>query len=312
MRVIGRNDPCPCGSGKKYKKCCLQRDEALAAQHRPVRQSVQEEDHFIAELLPEVDKAVDRLLLQVEQGRLENVETDLKRLLSKHPNYHMTNYAMGVYLAVALKDPQSAIPFFQKAVKTFPIMAEAHFNLGACYLKTVRIVEAVDSLQQAIRYASDDDIADKAREELRTLEDIVKTHGSQPTLGAYVEGQKLFDRAFECLQKQDYQEAVDLYQQVLAQIPDHVQSHGNLGLACAGLGKKALALEHLDKALALDPDYQPAIHNRRSIETMKEGQANRPMEIAETNYYRDSFEPDNSEPGASGGWWNKLKRVGAP
>ncbi|MBT8419408.1 MAG: SEC-C domain-containing protein, partial [Gammaproteobacteria bacterium] len=20
---IGRNEPCPCGSGKKYKKCCL-------------------------------------------------------------------------------------------------------------------------------------------------------------------------------------------------------------------------------------------------------------------------------------------------
>jgi hypothetical protein len=24
---IGRNDPCPCGSGKKYKKCCLAQDE---------------------------------------------------------------------------------------------------------------------------------------------------------------------------------------------------------------------------------------------------------------------------------------------
>lgn len=23
MRHVGRNDPCPCGSGKKYKKCCL-------------------------------------------------------------------------------------------------------------------------------------------------------------------------------------------------------------------------------------------------------------------------------------------------
>ncbi len=22
---VGRNDACPCGSGKKYKKCCLQR-----------------------------------------------------------------------------------------------------------------------------------------------------------------------------------------------------------------------------------------------------------------------------------------------
>ena len=25
---IGRNDPCPCGSGKKYKKCCMMRDQA--------------------------------------------------------------------------------------------------------------------------------------------------------------------------------------------------------------------------------------------------------------------------------------------
>jgi hypothetical protein len=23
MNKIGRNDPCPCGSGKKYKKCCF-------------------------------------------------------------------------------------------------------------------------------------------------------------------------------------------------------------------------------------------------------------------------------------------------
>lgn len=28
---VGRNDPCPCGSGKKYKKCCLAKEEA----HRP-------------------------------------------------------------------------------------------------------------------------------------------------------------------------------------------------------------------------------------------------------------------------------------
>jgi len=22
QHAVGRNDPCPCGSGKKYKKCC--------------------------------------------------------------------------------------------------------------------------------------------------------------------------------------------------------------------------------------------------------------------------------------------------
>jgi hypothetical protein len=28
MTKLGRNDPCHCGSGKKYKACCLDKDEA--------------------------------------------------------------------------------------------------------------------------------------------------------------------------------------------------------------------------------------------------------------------------------------------
>lgn len=27
MAGVGRNDPCPCGSGKKYKQCCLNADK---------------------------------------------------------------------------------------------------------------------------------------------------------------------------------------------------------------------------------------------------------------------------------------------
>ena len=29
-RKIGRNDPCPCGSGKKYKKCCGRKEAVVA------------------------------------------------------------------------------------------------------------------------------------------------------------------------------------------------------------------------------------------------------------------------------------------
>ncbi len=32
MTETGRNDPCPCGSGKKYKKCCLPKKEAAVVQ----------------------------------------------------------------------------------------------------------------------------------------------------------------------------------------------------------------------------------------------------------------------------------------
>jgi len=30
MATPGRNEPCSCGSGKKYKHCCLGKDEAAA------------------------------------------------------------------------------------------------------------------------------------------------------------------------------------------------------------------------------------------------------------------------------------------
>jgi hypothetical protein len=33
-RPPGRNEPCHCGSGRKYKQCCLPKDEAKAAKVR--------------------------------------------------------------------------------------------------------------------------------------------------------------------------------------------------------------------------------------------------------------------------------------
>ena len=37
MAKPGRNDPCPCGSGNKYKKCCLAKDEA--AEHEQLAEA---------------------------------------------------------------------------------------------------------------------------------------------------------------------------------------------------------------------------------------------------------------------------------
>ncbi|MDA8165832.1 MAG: SEC-C metal-binding domain-containing protein [Desulfobacteraceae bacterium] len=42
MAKIGRNDPCPCGSGKKFKKCCYgkQQESAVAAPQVSLRAEV--------------------------------------------------------------------------------------------------------------------------------------------------------------------------------------------------------------------------------------------------------------------------------
>lgn len=34
MRKIGRNELCPCGSGKKYKKCCLEKDMKITEKNK--------------------------------------------------------------------------------------------------------------------------------------------------------------------------------------------------------------------------------------------------------------------------------------
>ena len=36
LKKVGRNEPCPCGSGKKYKKCCLMKDEEARSRVSPV------------------------------------------------------------------------------------------------------------------------------------------------------------------------------------------------------------------------------------------------------------------------------------
>lgn len=35
MSKTGRNEPCPCGSGKKYKKCCLKNKKPSTVEHVP-------------------------------------------------------------------------------------------------------------------------------------------------------------------------------------------------------------------------------------------------------------------------------------
>ena len=42
MPTAGRNDPCPCGSGKRYKRCCLDKDQAAALAPLLARRAEQE------------------------------------------------------------------------------------------------------------------------------------------------------------------------------------------------------------------------------------------------------------------------------
>lgn len=48
---VGRNDPCPCGSGKKYKRCCLAKEEFKARPSLPTTMVTEEEDRLTKRLV---------------------------------------------------------------------------------------------------------------------------------------------------------------------------------------------------------------------------------------------------------------------
>ena len=61
MSKINRNDPCPCGSGKKYKKCCGAKTEV------PIQVNYEEARQFQNDLLDYTAQKYDREILAIAQ-----------------------------------------------------------------------------------------------------------------------------------------------------------------------------------------------------------------------------------------------------
>src|SRR5215813_11900546 len=200
-KKVCRNDPCPCGSGRKYKKCCLPSQEAA----RPRCLEDQTDKPFVAVLRPDVDEMANRLLQRLERGGDCQLEGDITELLKEYPHYHTTNYAMGVYLAVAKKDAPGAMRFFEKAVEILPPFPEAHFNLGNAARQACQIPKAVAAYRAAQRYSEEGDgIAELAHKELQWLETVLLKTTPFQTLDAYLANARTFDTAFELLKAGEF------------------------------------------------------------------------------------------------------------
>jgi len=111
MAKAGRNDPCPCGSGKKYKKCCQPKDEAAEHEELLKEQAKREErnaarrtelqrikEQAFAELLgnahdnaeedDELTKASNAAVDLVQAGKFEEAEAAARNLIAQYPEVH--------------------------------------------------------------------------------------------------------------------------------------------------------------------------------------------------------------------------------
>ena len=80
MSKIARNAPCPCGSGKKYKKCCLLGKDRTK-RYSPVRKKIR----FIP-VYTELDKLSNSVVDLIKENKLNEAEAVSHKLLAEYPD----------------------------------------------------------------------------------------------------------------------------------------------------------------------------------------------------------------------------------
>ena len=110
MAKPGRNDRCPCSSGKKYKACCLTKDEAAEHEQLAAAQSQRESresekrlslSEVRAEMLArlagdddalfdddELTDSSNAVLDLIRSGKLDEAEAAARALLAQYPEVH--------------------------------------------------------------------------------------------------------------------------------------------------------------------------------------------------------------------------------
>ncbi|MFQ5864988.1 MAG: tetratricopeptide repeat protein [bacterium] len=246
----------------------------------------QKSKKFIMAIDPEVNEKVDQALAMAEKGKKQSGEKILTELLNEHPHIDMVQYGMGV-ICLMQGYYDRALSYFDKAIEINPYFVEAWFNKGAAHQKRLELREIIKAYQKVVELGDpSEDFVGHAKSFVIDFEkQIRETCGL--SLDGYFEAMDIFNDAYAAMEKMEWRKAVAGFRKVLALDPQHTQSYGNLGICYAHLGCKQEALNALDKALELDPKYEPAIVNRKVITSLEEGEELSIEKFVSVDYYKD-------------------------
>ena len=139
-KTPGRNDPCPCGSGKKYKKCCMNKENSLPTQKN---QSVE---------VP-IQVLVNEAKQAFTNGRLEDVKQISEQIISRSPTNEDGNHLLGL-VEFHAGNLFSADSFLEKAVRRNPKDPYIYCNYAKLLIQMGRTSEARKQLKLALKQDS--------------------------------------------------------------------------------------------------------------------------------------------------------------
>lgn len=249
MKNIGPYDPCPCGSGKKHKFCCLGKSAAPASPRSPLAN---------AAALP-LPAMFGQAVAHHQQGRLDAAAALYRQILELAPGHADALHLSGV-IALQKGQPAAAVDLIRKALR---IRQSEHYysNLGNALKDLGQLPEAVEAYRQALAVRPDLAIAHcnlgHALMLLGRLDESVAA--CRQALAIQPDFAEALANLGNALGQQGrLEEAIDCYRQALARNPQLAEVHGNLGNAYLLQGRHDDAIAACQRALQLDPRFAAA------------------------------------------------------
>ncbi len=255
MSMPGRNDPCPCGSGKKYKQCCLKGEAEV------VKTAVERPN------AGEVPRLFDMAVASFQAGQLPAAEQLLAQILRVAPKHVDALHLAGV-VAYQRGRPAEAVSLMNKSVKLQPGNADCFSNLGLAQQALGKLAEAAASFRQALalqpRHANahfnlgnvlfhQGQLA-RAEESYRKALALVPQH---------VEA--LNGLGNVCQREGRLDEAGEAYRQAISLNPHFAMAEANLANVFRLQGDLAQAIAAFDRAIAINPNYASAYSQRGNV-----------------------------------------------
>src|SRR5579862_2652707 len=291
---LGRNDPCPCGSGKRYKACCGRLEVPPGSvPSASVPNEVVAAAPALSDPITVADKA--RLISLFSAGCYQEAVQLARELIEQLPHSGFAWKALGASLK---QQREPALEALERAARLLPQDAEAQYNLGLAQLEAERTEEAAASFRRALALNGDSADAhndlgnalrrlgrfeeavasyraalalapERAEVHLNLGHTLHQLHRAEDALSCYRQALELKPdfadaHAAICNQLRElgrFQEALDGYQELLRLRPDMVEAHGNLGGLLLDLGQLEQAVVSYREALRIKPDYAEAYHN---------------------------------------------------
>ncbi len=243
--AIGRNEPCPCGSGRKYKHCC----------GAPERQAAPGPASSAAALVEGVADKLASASRLLQAGQLAQAERLYRQVLADDAANAQATHFLGMCLFQAGR-PDEGMAALRRSVALAPSNDMFWLNLGMVSMQSNEHGEAEASLRRALSARPD---SPAAHNYLGVV--LLRT-------GRYAEAVKSFERAlalnpaddtvhnnfgYARFEHGEVEAAYTHFRRAIEINPKNAMAHNNLGNALRALGDMAGSMASYRRAVEIDP-----------------------------------------------------------